>query len=77
MRLSRVDLRFVVELTGIRVMVLYLRAWYRTHPLCLRRLLVSDYRFKLGIYLPELDLPFDQALAAAKDIGAEFVRRYQ
>ncbi len=31
------------------------------------------YRFKLGMYLPELQLPFDQALAKAKDIGVESV----
>ncbi len=34
---------------------------------------MADYRFKLGMYLPELDLPFDQALTTAKDIGAEYV----
>ena len=34
---------------------------------------MSDYRFKLGMYLPELDLPFDQALDTAKDIGAEYI----
>ena len=31
------------------------------------------YRFKLGMYLPELGLPFDQALAKAKEIGVESV----
>ena len=31
------------------------------------------YRFKLGMYLPELQLPFDEALAKAKDIGVESV----
>lgn len=34
---------------------------------------VQPYRFKLGMYLPELDLPFDESLAIAKDIGAEYV----
>jgi sugar phosphate isomerase/epimerase len=33
----------------------------------------SDYRFKLGMYLGELDLPFDESLATAKEIGAEYV----
>ena len=33
----------------------------------------EPYRFKLGMYLPELDLPFDQELAKAKEIGAEYV----
>ena len=30
---------------------------------------MTDYRFKLGMYLPELRLPFDEALAKAKDIA--------
>ncbi len=34
---------------------------------------MTDYRFKLGMYLPELHLPFDDALATAKEIGAEYV----
>ena len=34
---------------------------------------MTDYSFKLGMYLPELRLPFDEALAKAKDIGAEYV----
>ena len=33
----------------------------------------NDYKFKLGIYLPELQLPFEESLAAAKEIGAEYV----
>jgi sugar phosphate isomerase/epimerase len=33
----------------------------------------DDYRFKLGMYLGELDLPFDESLAKAKEIGAEYV----
>ncbi len=33
----------------------------------------DNYRFKLGMYLPELQLPFDQALAKAKEIGVESV----
>jgi len=33
----------------------------------------EDYRFKLGMYLPELGLPFDESLAKAKEIGAEYV----
>ena len=31
---------------------------------------MNDYQFKLGMYLPELGLPFDEALATAKQIGA-------
>lgn len=31
------------------------------------------YRFKLGMFLNELRLPFDEALATARDIGAEYV----
>ena len=31
---------------------------------------IDDYQFKLGMYLPELGLPFDEALATAKQIGA-------
>ena len=34
---------------------------------------MTDYRFKLGMYLPELRMPFDEALAQAKDIGAKYV----
>ncbi|MEM7125634.1 MAG: sugar phosphate isomerase/epimerase family protein [Chloroflexota bacterium] len=34
---------------------------------------MSDHQFKFGMYLPELGLPFDQALATAKDIGADYV----
>ena len=34
---------------------------------------MTDYRFKLGMYLPELRLPFDEALSKAKDIGAKYV----
>ena len=34
---------------------------------------MSDYRFKLGMYLPELRLPFDDALEKACEIGAEYV----
>ncbi|MBI3682676.1 MAG: sugar phosphate isomerase/epimerase [Acidobacteria bacterium] len=33
----------------------------------------AEYRFKLGLYLPELDLPFDQALDTANEIGAKYV----
>jgi sugar phosphate isomerase/epimerase len=33
----------------------------------------TKYRFKLGMYLPELGLPFDQELAKAKEIGAEYI----
>ncbi len=33
----------------------------------------SRYRFKMGMYLPELGLPFDESLAKAKEIGAEYV----
>ncbi len=31
------------------------------------------YRFKLGMYLPELGQTFDKSLATAKEIGAEYV----
>ncbi len=31
------------------------------------------YRFKLGMYLPELNLPFDASLAKAKELGAQYV----
>ena len=34
---------------------------------------MSDYQFKLGMFLPELGLPFDEGLALAKDIGADSV----
>ena len=34
---------------------------------------MDRYRFKLGMYLPELQLPFDEALATAKEIGVESV----
>jgi sugar phosphate isomerase/epimerase len=34
---------------------------------------MTDYRFKLCMYLSELRLPFDEALAKAKEIGAEYV----
>ena len=34
---------------------------------------MADFHFKLGMYLPELRLPFDEALAKAKEIGAEYV----
>ena len=34
---------------------------------------MTGYRFKLGMWMPELALPFEQSLATAKDIGAEYV----
>ena len=34
---------------------------------------MPGHQFKMGMYLPELALPFDKALATAKDIGAEYV----
>lgn len=34
---------------------------------------MTDYNFKLGMYLPELGLPFDEALAKAKEIGVDYV----
>ena len=34
---------------------------------------MSNARFKMSMFLHELQLPFDQALAAAKEIGAEYV----
>ena len=34
---------------------------------------MSDYRFKLGMYLPELQMPFEEALATARDIGVEYI----
>ncbi len=33
----------------------------------------SAYRFKLGIWMSELKLPFEQELDAARDLGAEYV----
>ena len=33
----------------------------------------TEYRFKLCMYLPELDLPFEEALDKAKEIGAKYV----
>lgn len=33
----------------------------------------AEVRFKLGMYLGEFDLPFDESLALAKEIGAEYV----
>ena len=35
--------------------------------------MTNSYRFKLGMFLNELRLPFDESLEAAKDIGAEYV----
>ena len=35
--------------------------------------MTNSYRFKLGMFLNELRLPFDESLATAKDIGAEYV----
>ena len=34
---------------------------------------MSNDHFKFGMYLPELRLPFDESLATAKEIGAEYV----
>ena len=34
---------------------------------------MSDYQFKLGMYVAELGLPFDEGLAKAKEIGADYV----
>ncbi|MBV7332491.1 sugar phosphate isomerase/epimerase [Chloroflexi bacterium TSY] len=34
---------------------------------------MTNHQLKLGMYLPELGLPFDEALATAKDIGANYV----
>ena len=34
---------------------------------------MSDSRFKLSMFLHELQLPFDEALATAREIGAEYV----
>ncbi|MBM3801803.1 MAG: sugar phosphate isomerase/epimerase [Acidimicrobiia bacterium] len=33
----------------------------------------GNYRFKIGMYLPELGLPFDEALGKAKQIGVDRV----
>lgn len=33
----------------------------------------APYRYKMGIYLGELDSPFDESLATAKEVGAEYV----
>ncbi len=34
---------------------------------------MTEHRFKIGMYLPELALPFDESLAKAKEIGVEGV----
>ena len=34
---------------------------------------MAEHQFKIGMYLPELGLPFDEALATAKQIGVEGV----
>ncbi|MEC8841349.1 MAG: hypothetical protein VX432_07115, partial [Candidatus Poribacteria bacterium] len=34
---------------------------------------MENTHFKLGMYLPELRLPFDEALAKAKEIGVEYI----
>ena len=34
---------------------------------------MTEHQFKIGMYLPELGLPFDEALATAKQIGVEGV----
>ena len=34
---------------------------------------MSEYRFKLGISLPELQLPFEESLATAKELGAQYL----
>ena len=34
---------------------------------------MTEHRFKLGMYLPELGLPFDDSLAKAREIGADYV----
>ena len=34
---------------------------------------MSDYRFKLGMSISELNMPFDKSLAKAKEIGADYV----
>ena len=33
----------------------------------------SSYEFKLGIFLGEMRLPFEQSLAAARELGAQYV----
>lgn len=34
---------------------------------------MGEYDFKLGMFLPELDLPFERALETAREMGAGFV----
>ena len=34
---------------------------------------MSDYRFKLGMYIGELRLPFAESMAKAKEIGAKYI----
>lgn len=34
---------------------------------------MDGYQFKLGMYLPELRLPFEEAVLKAREIGAEYV----
>ena len=33
----------------------------------------GSYTFKLGMFLPELDLPLEQALETARELGAGYV----
>ena len=39
----------------------------------LTQAILSHNRFKMGMYLDELQLPMDQALATAREIGAEYL----
>ena len=34
---------------------------------------MSDYRFKIGMYLPELQMPFEESLDTARDIGVDYI----
>ena len=35
--------------------------------------MMDDHQFKLGMYLPELGLPFDEALPKAAEIGVQYI----
>ena len=34
---------------------------------------MNEYVFKLGIHLPELQLPFEEALSTARELGARYL----
>ena len=34
---------------------------------------MTEYKFKIGMFLNELQLPLEEALEVAKDIGVEYI----